>query len=98
MIINFKIWKIKSVKYNYFNQPGVPTTITFTEQQTTARNPRPVQMLSEWNFTVILVPLKGSGMRVPQYLLEGNITDDWDNAVAVKDDPPLYMDPPLIST
>ena len=55
-------------------------------------------MLSEWNFTVILVPLKGSGMRVPQYLLEGNITDDWDNAVAVKDDPPLYMDPPLIST
>ena len=55
-------------------------------------------MLSEWNFIVILVPLKGSGMRVPQYLLEGNIADDWDNVVVVKDDPPLYMDPPLIST
>ena len=42
--------------------------VTLTEQQTTARNPVPVLPTSEWNLTVILVPVlvKGPGTEVPQ--------------------------------
>ena len=50
------------------NVPVLTSVVTLTEQQTTARNPVPVLPMSEWNLTVILVPVlvKGPGTEVPQ--------------------------------
>ena len=41
--------------------------VTFTEQQTTAKNPVPLLPMSDLNLTVmVLLLVKGPGMEVPQ--------------------------------